>query len=181
MVVGRNWKRHYNIQKKSITVKSRLFTFFVLLGQYSNEKQCKKEPDKRSSDDLADAVANSFFEARKIVLVEIELIDEHVQIATLITEIHANTGGIINNDECENSREGKGSGMDALKVGNTSQKGHHKAGVSAWHVTMGKGVFDVKSVLVGIEGKFDELSQNSDGDRNEKHEVGLYEFHRNMR
>lgn len=41
--------------------------------------------------------------------------------------------------------------------------------MGARHVTVGKGVLDVKTVLVGVECKLDELSDDADGNRNEKY------------
>lgn len=121
---------------------------------------------------------HSLLKTRKIILVEIELVDEHIQVSSLITEIHTDTGSVIDNDKGKNGRKSEGAGMNAFEIGDASQERNHKTRVGAWHVTVGKGIFNVKSVLVGVERKLDELSDDTNRDRDEENQVRLYEFHR---
>lgn len=116
-------------------------------------------------------MTNSLLEAGKIALIEIELVDEHVEVAALVAKVHADSSGIIDNDKGEDSRERKGTGVNALEVGNASQKRYYERRMGTGHVTVGKCILDIKSVFVGVESKFDELSQNADGNGNQEYEV----------
>jgi len=68
--------------------------------------------------------------------------------------------------------------MDTFVVGNTGEERYYERGVSARHVTMSECIFDIESVLVGIQGEFERLRQNANSNRDEKHEVWLKRFHR---
>ncbi len=68
--------------------------------------------------------------------------------------------------------------MDTFVVGNTRQKRYDERGVSARHVTMGERVFNIKPVLVGVQGEFERLGQNANSNWDKKHEVRLKYFHK---
>lgn len=58
--------------------------------------------------------------------------------------------------------------MDAFVVGDTGQERDHERGVGARHVTVSKGVLDVKPVLVRVECKLDELGDDTDRNWNQE-------------
>ena len=173
----KNYKR-LKKKKHPELVEGRFFKCRVS-GQDSNEKKGQEESDKGATDNLANSVTNPFFEAGEIILVEIELIDEHIQVSPLVSEIHAYAGSVINNDKGQDGRKGERPGMNTFEVGDAGQKGDDETGMSTGHMPMGKSVFDIKSVFVSIKNKLDELSEYPNCDRDEKDQVGLYKFHRN--
>lgn len=144
------------------------FFIMVVLAQDTDEKDSEEESDKGTTDDLVDPMSDALLEAGKLVFGDIQLLDEHIQVPTLVSEVHADTGGVIDDDESEDGRERKGPGVDTLVVGDTGQERDHERGVSTRHVTVSKGVFDVKPVLVRVERKLDELGDDADRDRNQE-------------
>ncbi len=156
------------------------FFIMVVLAQDTDEEDSEEESDKGATDDFVDPMSDALLEAGKLVFGNIQLLDEHIQVPTLITEVHADTGRVIDDDEGEDGRERKGTGVDAFVVGDTGQERDHERGVSTRHVTVSKGVLDVKPVLVRVERKLDELGDDTDGDRNQEDQIGLQIFHRNI-
>lgn len=68
--------------------------------------------------------------------------------------------------------------MDTFIVGNTGEERYYERGVGARHVTMSERVFNIEPVFVGVEGEFERLGQNANGNWDEKHEVRLKYFHK---
>lgn len=50
-----------------------------------DEKKSEEESDESATNNFTDPVTDTFLETGKIILIEIELVDEHIQIAPLIS------------------------------------------------------------------------------------------------
>jgi len=55
------------------------------LSEDIDEKKSEEEPNKSATNNFTDPVTDTFLETGKIILIEIELVDEHIQIAPLIS------------------------------------------------------------------------------------------------
>lgn len=55
------------------------------LSEDVDEKKSEEESDESATDNFTNPVADTFFETGKIILIEIKLVNEHIQIAPLIS------------------------------------------------------------------------------------------------
>ncbi len=55
------------------------------LSEDIDEKKSEEEPNKSATNNFTDPVTDTFLETGKIVLIEIELVNEHIEIASLIS------------------------------------------------------------------------------------------------
>ena len=53
-------------------------------SQDTDQKDSEEESNECATDDFADTMTNSLFETRKAVLIEVKLINKHVEVAALI-------------------------------------------------------------------------------------------------
>jgi len=118
-------------------------------------------------------VPNSLFEPRELSFVHRELVDEHIEISSLIAEIHPKAHGIINNQKGKNEGEGENSGSGSFIISDRSQRGNHKSGMGARHMSMRKKVFKFKSVFFCENNKFQGLCEKPDNQGNDNHVVTL--------
>lgn len=55
------------------------------LSEDVDEKKSEEESDESATNNFTDPVTDTFLETGKIVLIEIELVNEHIEIASLIS------------------------------------------------------------------------------------------------
>ena len=141
------------------------------LSDEDDENPSEEKSEDTANDDLTRAMPDALFEARKFAFVDFtaELINKHIEIATLIAQYHADTESIINDDKSETGRDGENAGSHSFVVSDRSKKGDREGSMRARHVTVCENVSPVEAVLYGIEGEFDDLYEDSDDNRNEKH------------
>src|SRR5688500_12735349 len=106
-------------------------------------------------------MSHPLFEAGEILLGKIELGDEHVQVPALIAHVHADPGSVVDYDEGEYHGKGESARVDALIVADGGNERHHEAGMGAWHVAVGKGVFPGQAVLPRVNDKLERLSEDA--------------------
>ena len=75
--------------------------------QYACEEKGGDEADESADDDFAHAVSHALFETWKLGLVDIELLDEHIEVPALVAEVHTDARGIVDEDECERGGDGE--------------------------------------------------------------------------
>ena len=49
-------------------------------------------------------MSNSLFEPGEFFLIEGQLFDQHIEIASLVAQIHSKTEGVVNDEHRENNR-----------------------------------------------------------------------------
>lgn len=145
-----------------------------------DEESGKKESEDGADDDFADTMADAFLQAGEFFLVYLafQLVDQHIEIAPLIAEHHADTEGIIDNKECQHNRNSERAGTQPFEVADRNKEGRRESGMHARHVSVRQGILYIEAVLPGIECELDDLGQEADRDGDEKHEVRLEQFHK---
>lgn len=125
-------------------------------------------------------MADALLEAGEFALIDFtaELIDEHVQVAALITEDHADTERVIDDDEGESGRHREDARVHTLVVSDGGEEGDGEGGVRARHVSVREGVAPVETVLHGVEDELHDLNEERDDDRHEEHRGLMKEVHR---
>ena len=141
-----------------------------LLSDEDDEDPGEEESEDATDDDFARAMSHALLEAGEFGLIDFtaELIDEHVEVATLIAENHADTERVIDDDEGESGRHREDAGMDTLIVSDRGEEGDGEGGVRARHVPMGEGIAPVEAVLHGIDDEFEDLYEERDDDRDKE-------------
>ena len=84
------------------------------------EESCKnygKQGSKQAANqDFADPVSEALLEVGKFSFIHRKLLDEHIKIASLVSHIHPKPNRIINDDNCQNDRNGKCAAADAVAI-----------------------------------------------------------------
>lgn len=119
---------------------------------------------------------DSFFETGKFVFVYRQLLDEPVEIASLISEVYPQAYGIVNNDDCENRGESENSRSGSLIISERGQNRDDEAGMETRHMAVGEKIFPLDPVLPR---KNDELhgEQNSADDQRHNYHVVIFPVH----
>lgn len=146
----------------------------------AGEEEGRDETDQAADDDFAYAVPDTFLEAGELGPVHVELLDEHVEISALVAEIHPDAGGIIDKNEGECGRDGKGTGADALIIADARGKGDGERGMCRRHMSVREHVFRLPAMLHRKYDELDRLGPDAYRKRNQEDEVGVESVHRLM-
>ncbi len=123
-------------------------------------------------------MADAFFEARKLFAIHLEGINEHIEVAALITHVGAETNSVIDDDYREADGERKDPGVHSFVVANSRDDGNHESSVARGHVAIGKDIFPVPIMLDAMDDELNELGEAERDDRNNKDGVGLDKSHK---
>lgn len=121
-------------------------------------------------------MTHPLFEAREFSGGKFEGLDESVQVATLVAKIHAESNGVIDNEESNRDRDRKGTGADTLVVADRSEKGDSESRMGAWHVAVSRDVFELPAVLHAVHDKLRDLCDDTHDDWDEENSVLLEEL-----
>ena len=150
-------------------------SFFVRnrLRKKIDEQEGEDEADQGAANDLADTMTYAFFEARKFRLVycATELLHEHIEIASLISENHPDTDGIIDDEKREEHADGERPRVQSFEVSDRYHHGNSEGSMHARHMAVGEEVFRLPPVLQGKEQELDDLRDKSDRYRDEENEI----------
>lgn len=103
-------------------------SIFILRRESCVEKgdkdHCQAEAEDSSDHDLACPVTDTFFEMWEFALIyfSMKLIDQHIEVASLVAEYHPDAEGVIDDDEGESDGDREGSRVHALEVTDGGEK-----------------------------------------------------------
>lgn len=171
--------KYSRVYKKKV---SRVKTQIILkktrkrLTEDTNEDSGEKESDKATDDHFTRAVPNAFLEPGEFRGRKFQRLDERVQVASLIAEIHPEPDCIVDDEESNRDRDREGSGPDTLVVADRSEKRESKSGVGTRHVAVGGDVLELPAMLHAVHDEFHELRDDAHDNRDEKNSVLLEEL-----
>lgn len=145
--------------------------------QHAREEERGDKADDAADDDFAHAMSHALLETGKLALVEVEPFDEHIEVATLVAEVHADTGSIVHEDEGECGGNGKRSGADALVPSDADGERYRERGVCRGHMPVCEHVLRLPPVFYREDDEFHRLSAEADDERDEDDEIGAKRFH----
>lgn len=145
--------------------------------QYACEKKGSKQSDDAADDDLAHTMPDALLEARKFAFVEVESFDEHVEVAALVAEVHADAGGVVHEDEGERCGYGEGAGADPFVPTDADGKRDGERGVGRGHVPVREHIFRLPSMFEREDGELDRLGPEADDEREHDDEIGMSDIH----
>ena len=146
-------------------------------AEESDQDRCQAEAEDSPDYDFAGPVADAFLEMWELTLVyfSAELVDQHVEVASLVAEYHPDTQSVIDDDEGEADRDRESAGIHAFEVADGSEERDRKSGMGARHVTMGEYVFRFPTVAQREEDEFDDLRKKTDENREKEDKMRLNE------
>lgn len=118
-------------------------------------------------------MSDTLFEAGELVFLDAELFNEHIEVASLVTEVHPDTRRVVDDDERQHRGKGECAGCYAFIVGHGNQERNDKTRVGARHMTVRESVFYIEAVFETVEREFDDLREDPYRDRYEKYEIRL--------
>ncbi len=154
---------------------------YLLLGREQSDKyRGTEEAEQGASDNLARAMADTLLEMGEFGWIDLvaQLIDEHVEIASLIPEYHADAERVVDDDKGEDDGDGEGRRMQTVEMADRDQERDRQRGVGARHMPVREKIARLPSVLHGEEDEFGDLGEQADDDREEEDEVRLEKFHK---
>lgn len=154
------------------------FEYWVLANE--EDRNPGEEKAKDTTDDhFARTVTDALFETREFAFVNFafELAYEHIEVATLITEDHADTECVVDDDEGEAGGDSENTGVDTLVVTDGGEERDGEGGMGARHVAVRESIAPVEAMLDRVDGKFDDLNEEGDDDRNKEDGELLKEIH----
>lgn len=146
-------------------------------AEESDQDRCQAEAEDSPDYDFAGPVADAFLEMWELTLVYFpaELVDQHVEVASLVAEYHPDTERVIDDDEGEADRDRESAGIHAFEVADGSEERDRKSGMGARHVTMGEYVFRFPAVAQREEDELDDLRKKTDENREKEDKMRLNE------
>ena len=116
-------------------------------------------------------MADTLFQSRKLTFINFifQLVDEHIEVSTLITEYHSDTERVIDDDEGESGCDGEDTRVHSFIVTDGSKECDCESGVRARHVPMSESIAPVEAMLDGVDDELDDLHKERDENRDEEH------------
>lgn len=149
-----------------------------LQAENTDEEYREKETKHTTDDNFTGPMTYALLETGKLLTVHIEGIDEHIEVAALVTHVGTETDRIIDHDNSETDSERKDSRVDSLVVANSCDDRGDKGRVATRHVSIRKDILPVPIMFDAVNDKFDELSEAKSQNRYNEDGVGLKEGHR---
>lgn len=107
-------------------------------------------------------MANSFFQAGILLDVQMQVLHQHVQIASLIAQIHSDSQGIIQDDHRQTQGNGESATGQTFQIANGDDHGNGEGAVRRGHVTVGEKIFPLEAVLDHKNDEFGGLGDDAD-------------------
>ena len=118
-------------------------------------------------------MTNAFFEPRILLNVQMQTLHQHIKIASLVTQIHSNAQGVIQNYHRHSQRNGESAAGQTFQIADGDNQRNGKGTVRRWHMSMGEKIFPLEAVLESEDDEFGGLGDDADNDRNEGDEIGI--------
>ncbi len=104
-----------------------------------------------------------------------ELLNEHIEIASLVTEVHSESHGVIDHEKGESYSDSKRTGTDSFVVSNRGEKRNRERCVGTGHMTVSDEVFPLPTMPETKEYKLDKLRHETYRNRDDEDGVFLDE------
>lgn len=127
-----------------------LYYFLNLqLSDKNDEDPGEEKSEDTADDNFARAMSDALLETRELAFVDfiLQLVDEHIEIASLIAQDHTDTERIVDDDEGEAGGDGEDTGSHSFVVTDRGEESNGEGGVRARHMSMGEDVTPVEAVL----------------------------------
>ena len=113
-------------------------------------------------------MAHAFFEAWDLVVTDVQLADEHVQIAALVTHVDAQSRGVVDDDDGQCHGHSESARSHPVIVTDGSDEGDDETGVSRRHVAVSHGVAPIPAVFGAKNNEFSQLHDKTDKNLDEE-------------
>lgn len=147
-----------------------------VLTKDADEDGRKKKADETANNDFTRAVADTFFKSGELDGGKLEGLNERIQVAALIAEVHTEPNSIVDDEKSDSDCNGESAGADTFVVADRSEERDRERGVSTWHVAMSCDVFEPPAMFQTVHDKLHELGDEAHDNWDEEDGVGLKEL-----
>jgi len=143
------------------------------LSQKIEQGEREEGAIEKADNDFGSAVADSFFQTGVFFDVQMQILHQHIQIATLVAQIHSYSQGVVQNDHRQSQGDGESSAGQTFQITDGDDHRNGKSAVGGRHMAVSEKIFPLEAVFGHKNDKLGGLRDDTHDNRYKRNKQGI--------